>query len=360
MSSRVYLHIGASKTGTTYLQGVLDANRDRLAELGLLFPGPLVDHFRFMRHLLGRQGGAPPPKVAGAAFDRIVAQGREHDGVLLLSNELLAAADAEQLERVAAGFGPAELHVIYTARDLARTLAAEWQQAVKGGSALELDEFAGGVMEGFGRTPHSMPSIVGESQVVEKFTVLHDVPAVLGRWSTIVRPERVHLVTVPPAGSDPGLLWERFCAAASIDPAAGSSPPRRRNESLGASEVEALRRVNRALAGEAGYDFVRSEWVRHRFVLPVLMPRPVSARIALRESQHSWARERAGEIVAQLQSSGYDIVGDLADLVPPVEPREGVHPSDVPESTLNAVVTDWVATLLKRARGNDRGRSRAE
>ncbi len=359
MSSRAYLHIGASKTGTTYLQGVLDANRDELSRQGVLFPAPLIDHFRFMRHVLGRQGGAPAPKAADAAFERILERSHAHDGVLLVSNELLAAADDTQLRRVAASLAPAELHVVYTVRDLARTLAAEWQQAVKGGSAIPLDTFASSVAETFGQTPQSMPSVVGESQVVEKFTVLHDVPAVLARWAAVVEPAHIHVVTVPPAGGDPAVLWERFGAATAIDPTAGSRPPRRRNESLGAAEVETLRRVNRELAAGTGYDFVRSEWVRHRFVLPVLMPRPVTARIAIRDTHHAWAVERAQQIVAALRGSGYDVVGDLSDLVPAPEPREGVHPGDVPEETLSAVATDWVATLLMRARGNDRGRSRA-
>jgi hypothetical protein len=37
--TRVYLHIGAPKTGTTYLQEVLFRNRARLAEHGVLYPG---------------------------------------------------------------------------------------------------------------------------------------------------------------------------------------------------------------------------------------------------------------------------------------------------------------------------------
>lgn len=35
----IYLHIGAPKTGTTYLQNVLWRNRERLRTDGLLYPG---------------------------------------------------------------------------------------------------------------------------------------------------------------------------------------------------------------------------------------------------------------------------------------------------------------------------------
>ena len=36
---RIFLHIGAIKTGTTYIQSVLRENRERLVEEGVLFPG---------------------------------------------------------------------------------------------------------------------------------------------------------------------------------------------------------------------------------------------------------------------------------------------------------------------------------
>src|SRR4051794_22514992 len=122
MARRIFLHIGASKTGTTYLQGMCDANRAQLATAGTLFPAPLVDHFRFMRSVFDRQGDRPPSRVARLGYDRIVAATREHSGTALISNELLAAATTTQIDAVARALGPAQLHVIYTIRDIARTL----------------------------------------------------------------------------------------------------------------------------------------------------------------------------------------------------------------------------------------------
>ena len=39
MTERVYLHVGTPKSGTTYLQRVLDHNRERLAAAGVLVVG---------------------------------------------------------------------------------------------------------------------------------------------------------------------------------------------------------------------------------------------------------------------------------------------------------------------------------
>ena len=36
---RIYLHIGAMKTGTTFLQGLMSANQEALGRAGYLFPG---------------------------------------------------------------------------------------------------------------------------------------------------------------------------------------------------------------------------------------------------------------------------------------------------------------------------------
>ena len=41
----VYLHIGSPKTGTTYIQDVLWANREALEADGVLLPG----HYRYAR-----------------------------------------------------------------------------------------------------------------------------------------------------------------------------------------------------------------------------------------------------------------------------------------------------------------------
>jgi hypothetical protein len=247
-------------------------------------------------------------------------------------------------------FPAAETHVVYTVRDIGRTLPAEWQQSVKGGSSIGLDEFVTGVIGLFDAPSQQLPAIVGESHVVEKFPLLHNVVSVLARWAQRVEPSRIHLVTLPPAGSDTGLLWKRFCEATAIDPAVAIHPPRRGNESIGALEAEALRRLNILLSEEAGYDFRTSEWVRSRFVLPVVAARSSAGRIVIRPEHYEWARERAGGIVAQLETAPYDVVGDLADLLPPATQPEGVHPADIPEDAIASVGLRWVADVLQRRR----------
>ena len=53
VTQRVYLHVGAPKSGTTYIQGVLEHNRARLADAGVL--------------VVGRAAPRPDPRGDGGA-----------------------------------------------------------------------------------------------------------------------------------------------------------------------------------------------------------------------------------------------------------------------------------------------------
>src|SRR3954452_21363946 len=72
MSRRVYVHVGAPKTGTTYLQDRLARNARSLAQhdvhvpTGSSFVIPATFHFRAALDLLGQDWGGPPGHAAGS------------------------------------------------------------------------------------------------------------------------------------------------------------------------------------------------------------------------------------------------------------------------------------------------------
>ena len=97
MTKRVYLHVGAPKSGTTYLQRVLEANRQLLAAAGVLLVGDRhLD--RIHAALAGARGQAarrPARSRARTPGPRSCARsasGRATSAVL--SYELFAAASA--------------------------------------------------------------------------------------------------------------------------------------------------------------------------------------------------------------------------------------------------------------------------
>jgi hypothetical protein len=78
MSRTVYLHIGAPKTGTTYLQNRLALNTKTLAANGVHFPtgspliGPELFQFRAALDLLGQDWGGPPGHAVVRLFSLVI------------------------------------------------------------------------------------------------------------------------------------------------------------------------------------------------------------------------------------------------------------------------------------------------
>src|SRR5690606_12765964 len=144
MTDRVYVHVGAPKSGTTYLQGVLETNRALLGAAGIRVVGE--------RHLdlvhAGMVIREDPrlerlPATARSAWDRLVAEVRAWEGpVAIISYELLAGASAEQVERALADLTGHEVHVVITARDLAGAVPSAWQERLKFGLTTPLEDWS--------------------------------------------------------------------------------------------------------------------------------------------------------------------------------------------------------------------------
>ena len=52
---------------------------------------------------------------------------------MIISHEILAAARPERVARAMADLEGSEVHIVYSARDLARQLPAGWQESIKQG-----------------------------------------------------------------------------------------------------------------------------------------------------------------------------------------------------------------------------------
>ena len=134
------------------------------------------------------------------------------------------------------------------------------------------------------------------------------------------RPQQVHLVTVPPPGGAPELLWKRFSQAFGLDGIDLDLEGERHNPSLGVPETTLLRRINRKANAELAPG--RLPAAGPRAAGP---PDPVPAHAARRAwrcrrtcTRGSRSCRRRGS--PRSRRRGYDVVGDLGDLVgaPPV------------------------------------------
>jgi hypothetical protein len=348
----VYCHIGPPKSGTTFLQAMLWQHRAALGRDGVLYPARHPnDHFRAALDLRGiKFQGYDDPRVPGA-WQRVVDRSLRWRGrAAVISQEWLAAASEKQVDTAMASLRPAEVHIVYVARDLTRQVPAMWQELIKNGRVLSFPEYLRSLKAPKG--PHALGRLFWRDQ---------DAVRVLGRWGRAIPAHRVHVITAPRKGAPPALLWERFASVLSLDPARYSADVARPNRSLGAGEVELLRRVNRALGGRLAWPAYGAV-VKDGFTPAVLGRRAAGTPIALPPRWQPWLLERAEHLVAGLRESGYDIVGNLDELIndEPVGPGESAPPGPPIESQLD-VAADALATLLL-TRSEDRGllwRSRA-
>jgi hypothetical protein len=334
MARRVYLHIGPPKTGTTFLQAAWFQHRDDLADRGVLYAGDhRLDQFRASAVLLGktRVTERMPPRQL-AAWDRIASATREWQGDAILSGEHYALASrrraAEILEKVGA-LGD-EVHVVVTARDLARQVPAAWQQGVKEGSAETFDDYWRGLS--------TDPS--------RGFWQAQDLPQMLARWSQGIPAERVHLVVHGAPGSPHDLLWRRLCEVTGVDPTILGSIDRA-NESLGVVQIELLRRINAELPEDRD-TLEMGRLTKGAITTQVLVHTEAPTAIAIPDDAWSWLQERSSAMAERLASRGYDVVGDLADLVPQERRSGGVTPGAVSDTDVARVAAQAFALMLVR------------
>jgi hypothetical protein len=344
MSRVVYLHVGAPKTGTTYLQDRLALNRADLARHGVHYPlGLYSSHFRAALDLVGMGWGGIGAEVGGE-WDRLMRRVHRHAGSVVVSHEILAAAKPKQVRRVMRDLQGDEVHLVYSARDLARQIPAEWQEGVKHRRGRGFSSFLKTVQTS--RRDHASLW----------FWRVQGLPDVLSRWSRGLPPERAHLVTVPQAGAPRDLLWTRYCRAFGIDPAWAPRDSYRLNQSVGTAEATLVRRLNRRLrrSGLPSEDY--RALVREVLVHETLSQRAHMTRVTLPPDAFGWAAEVADEWVEWAAGSGIDVIGDLDDLrpVPPPEGAPWPDPDHPPRADmLDAALDALVALTFEAARRRD-------
>jgi hypothetical protein len=329
MARRVYLHVGVPKSGTTFLQSTMWHNRAELERQGFLYPGDArMDHYHASVDVRRRSTDAPPPD---GAWSRLVDQLASWPGDGLISHEFFCMATAEQARRAVAALAPAEVDVVVTARDYLRQFPAVWQEGLKMGSPLGLDDFMDKAMS------HALDGAWSWNS--------QELPAIVERWAAAVPPHRVHLVTVPQQAAPDDGLWERWLRVVGVQDAAFDRSRVFSNQSLGVRQAALLLRVVPHVSGSLGTRPARHRWLRQYFAHEVLASRP-DERFGLRPRHESELRARAERDVDALSRMGCAVVGTLDDLVPPPSaPRP--HPDDVPDEEIVTVAAQAIEQMIR-------------
>ena len=300
MAQRVFLHVGAMKSGTTYLQSLCQKNSDvLLREHALWYPGT-------RRNFLATHDAVRFGRREETSIDTwrdLLAEVKAFDGDALISNETLLGGSRSTAAKVVRAFAPAEVHVVVTARDLARVMRSHWQTLVRSGGTRTWGEFSSDLFDA-----------ESSARSASNFWRRHDLPKALSPWIDAAPPGGVTLVTVPPEGSSFDVLSRRFFAA--LDREVGVlEPSRQSNTSLGVYSTELVRRLNEVVHGW--------EWPRYRRAVKKALSSNVlethagvEPKLRLTPEQFEHASARAEEMVSQLQSIDCAVIGTVDDLVP--------------------------------------------
>jgi hypothetical protein len=334
--SRVYLHIGEPKTGTTFVQQAMWSNRARLGSQGVVLPGyGHRDHSRASRDLreAPRLAGDPADSWAGE-WDVLTRQALRASGAAVISDEVLVACNPPQADRAIGSLLPADVQVVVTVRDIASLLPAEWQETVKCRGTIPWEQWLAGVID---------TASAADRRRRSWFWTVHDTLAILRMWSRHIPPDHVHVITVPRQGSAEA-LWTRLASVLGIDSSSIDVPSARVNCSLGLAEAEFLRRMNQALPdGMPEWFYTRN--IKRILAHNVLSTRPPQPRLALPPAQRGWAAEQSEILVAALSDSKYHIVGDLRDLLPLTATGPYVAPARLPAHQLLDAAVHAAAAL---------------
>ncbi|MGH3414746.1 MAG: hypothetical protein ACRDPH_16865 [Marmoricola sp.] len=327
MASRVIWHIGLMKSGTTFIQRRLTANRADLRGQGILFPGPWRRQVSATKDLIGRHRGMTEAEYG--TWETMRSQIEAHPGTAVISMEYLGSARPTAVARAPEQFPDSENLVVLTVRDLGRSVPAMWQEALKNRGDTGWSEYLRAIRKGEGPGRH--------------FWGQMSAGAITDRWAEAFGPEALALVTVPPPGAPRGLLWERFCGVTGV-PVSADREGTRANASLGVGSALLLRELNAELEGLGGPAYKRL--VKHGLGNTTLT--------GLRDTDDpigftvpGWLHRRAGRMQQRLRDSGVRVVGDLDELEPQDVP--GVDPDEVSTERIRQLAVRALAAQVRTA-----------
>jgi hypothetical protein len=354
----VYLHIGSPKSGTTYLQAVMWRNAGLLADQGVMLAGD--SFFRRDRPRLDLQDvpyeptdPATPWEGEWARLCRQVLQANQNRAVF--SNEMMHQCDEARIKRAIDTLAPAEVHVIYTMRDLGRLLPSEWQERIKHRCSIDYETWLSRLVEQGGRREQGCDYVTWRHKVNAAgadcepgwwFALTYDAVEILRRWSSFVPSHRIHVITVPPAGAPRDLLWSRFASLIGIDPVSVDTETEWTNASMSTAAIEFVRRVNIAIDPETP-NWAYTTNVLNLLAEDVLRKRCAGGGLRLPDSSAKWATERSRQLIEGIRADGYHVIGDLDELMPrPSTAHNAARPADISDAELLDAAVQGVFGLL--------------
>lgn len=227
------LHIGMMKTATTYLQSVLQNNRDELSKKGWLYPGEYLNHQREIYGLCGNN-----VYWYRKILDRDVQLGcslvkeiKASQNSVIISSEALSSLSEDGIKEFVDKVGR-PTRVVVTVRNLYKVLPSAWQQYVKGGSKNSFEQM--------------LDKFIQARQDLSGPWRTYAYGHIIKKWSKI---GDVHTVIIPTSKEEGGLTtWDLFQQACGLPSLKNTEvPASQSNLSLPLEGVNFLIEMNKVL-----------------------------------------------------------------------------------------------------------------
>ncbi|MGA9101009.1 hypothetical protein [Aeromicrobium sp.] len=317
-------HVGIPKSGTTSLQMAASAGRETLRSHGVLYPGTKLNQrdavLGFMERRWGWTSEGIPPR---SHWDEVMAEiEADTERRVLFGHEFASESNAETAKRFVEAIGERQ-HIVVTLRSPGAILPSAWQQYVKAGVPIALDEWLEAVI-----------ADPPDRSVTKGFHDRNDQAGVVERWAGAAGPDRVTVVVLDK--KRPELLFDTFEKL--LDLPSGTLAAQElggfaSNRSLTVPETELFLALNAIIRphGVVWDDF-------QRMVRNGAMRRLMDHRVSDEERPQlpPWAVKRAAEIGAgyaeAIAATGVQVVGDLSQLAEevPARPHDDPPPSQIP------------------------------
>lgn len=325
MAERLIVHIGPRKTGTTYLQRVLQQLSPELAKQGVLYPIDFRDkddynHVGAVADLTHNEESKDSNRWAGkdgSSWRDLARVIDAWDGTAIISAEMIGGLRPPAARRMLDGLSAGSIDVVITMRDLARILPSSWQQHVRNTHTQSYRRYLERRARERGDLPPTRMQSEWDSERHQTFWRSYAYGVLVRRWQSLVGAEHVTVVTLPPKGAPSHLLWDRFRAALAVEALPETAPKlpafianvgstRAEAAFLHALNVEAKRRGwNRKTANELQQRLLSTGFLeRPDRGGPLLLPRSFLGRV------RTWADAD----IADMATTGVTVYGDTDDL----------------------------------------------
>ncbi|MDT0301695.1 hypothetical protein [Streptomonospora wellingtoniae] len=347
MAERLVLHIGVQKSGTTYLQQMMQDRTKELAALGALYPVPprrrpgatRVNYHETASYALlrGEYSWVTEARAAKEQswWENLQKQIRSWEGTAIVSAEALSVVRSDAARKTIEALGSPDTRVFITGRGLGKLLPSVWQQHIRNGKSSSFHSYLRQLQRQREAGWDAVESD-GKAHLWRAFAL----GGLARRWASIVGTDKVTLITNP--GSPADRLWHRFLEAVELGDTSSISAPDDSttvHSGVTAPEAEVLRTLNSNLAA-AEWPADDARRLRARIIegfarRPSRGPR-LGIPLTYRETVDAWSRAD----VEDLRNSGVRIVGDTGELrySPAAEPAEHTAP-DVAEAAGSAAAT---------------------